>query len=300
VRAGTARSGESMLAQLVLSGISQGCLYALVALAMTVVYRATTVVNFGHGDLLMAGAFAVYVLVIFAKVPFIPAALLAIGLLFATGVGIQHWLIRPILRGPHLSLAMMAIAVGYFLRGVARVFWGREVLPFPKIYPDKSFFLGSVVLNSSDLVITGSAIALFFLLWLLFAVTPVGKTAQAVFQSQRGAALVGINVGAFHGAMWGLGAAMAAVGGILIAPVTLLYPDMSASTLIRGFAAMTLGGFGSFPGAVIGGLLLGVMEMLVGGYVGSRFIDITAYLVIILVLLVRPVGLFGRQVVVRV
>jgi len=86
----------------------------------------------------------------------------------------------------------------------------------------------------------------------------------------------------------------------LIAPVTLLYPDMSASTLIRGFAAMTLGGFGSFPGAVIGGLLLGVMEMLVGGYVGSRFIDITAYLVIILVLLVRPVGLFGRQVVVRV
>src|SRR5208282_5815789 len=101
------------------------------------------------------------------------------------------------------------------------------------------------------------------------------------------------NVSAFHGAMWGLGAAMAALGGILIAQVTLLYPDMSAATLIRGFAAMTLGGFGSFPGAVAGGLILGVTELLVGGYVGSGYIDITAYLAIILMLLVRPAGLFG-------
>ncbi|MFI5016153.1 MAG: branched-chain amino acid ABC transporter permease [Hyphomicrobiales bacterium] len=289
-----------MLAQLILSGISQGSLYALMALAMTVVYRATTVVNFGHGDLLMAGAFTVYVLVIFLKVAFILAALIAMGALFLFGLAIQRGLIQPILRGPHLSLAMMAIAIGYFLRGVARVLWGREVLPFPRIYPDRSFFIGPVVLNSSDLTVAGSIVVLLILLWWLFASTSVGKTAQAVFQSQRGAALVGINVSAFHGAMWGLGAAMAALGGILIAPVTLLYPDMSAATLIRGFAAMTLGGFGSFPGAVAGGLILGVTELLVGGYVGSGYIDITAYLAIILMLLVRPAGLFGRLALVRV
>jgi branched-chain amino acid transport system permease protein len=290
-----------MLPQLLFSGVVQGCLYALVALAMTVVYRATTVVNFGHGDLLMAGAFAIYVLVIFVKLPFLLAAAIAVALLFLVGLGIQRLLIQPIQQGPHLSLAMMAIAVGYFLRGAARIVWGREVLPFPKIYDDASFLLwGRVVVTTSDLVIAGGVVTILALLALLFHATRVGKTAQAVFQSQRGAALVGINVGAFHASMWGLGAAMAALGGILIAPVTLLYPDMAASTLIRGFAAMTLGGFGSFSGAVLGGILLGVMELVVGGYLGTQFIDITAYLLIILVLLIRPAGLFGRQSVIRV
>ena len=129
----------------------------------------------------------------------------------------------------------------------------------------------------------------------VFYATPLGKTAQAVFQSERGAALVGINVSAFQGTMWGIGAAMAALGGILIAPVTLLYPDLAAATLIRAFAAMTLGGFGSFLGAAVGGMLLGLSELLVGAYISSRLIDITAYLIIIAVLLIRPSGLFGRQ-----
>lgn len=290
-----------MLPQLVVSGIVQGCLYALVALAMTVIYRATTVVNFGHGDLLMAGAFVVYVMVMFLKLPYPVAAGIGIVVLFLVGLGVQRGLIRPILNGPHLTLAMMAIAVGYLLRGAARVVWGREVLPFPKVYPDATFFLfGSFVLTSSDIVIAGGVAILLALLALLFYATPVGKTAQAVFQSQRGAALVGINVGAFHGGMWGLGAAMAALGGILVAPVTLLYPDMSAAILISGFAAMTLGGFGSFGGAVLGGLVLGVAERLIGFYIGTRLIDITAYLAIILVLLIRPSGLFGRQAIVRV
>lgn len=289
-----------MLAQLLVSGVAQGCLYALVALAMTVVYRATTVVNFGHGDLLMAGSFVVYVLVVLAGANFVLSAALAVVLLFLLGWAIQAGLIRPILAGPHLTLAMMAIAVGYLLRGGARVLWGREVLPFPKVYPQGHFNLGSVIVTTSDIVVAGSVALTVGLLALVFQATRLGKTAQAVFQSQRGAALVGIDVGAFHGAMWGIGAAMAALGGILIAPITLLYPDMAASTLIRGFAAMTLGGFGSFLGAVVGGLALGVSELLVGAYLSSKLIDITAYLVIIVVLLVRPSGLFGRPAVVRV
>jgi branched-chain amino acid transport system permease protein len=123
---------------------------------------------------------------------------------------------------------------------------------------------------------------------------------QAIFQNQRGAALVGINVSAFHGAMWGAGAALGALGGVLLAPITLLYPDMGVWVLIRGFAAMTLGGFGSLHGAVLGGLILGVIELVLGAYVSTAFIDISAYMVVIAVLLVRPDGLFGRQTVVRV
>lgn len=289
-----------MFAQLVLSGVVHGCLYALMALAMTVVYRATAVLNFGHGDLLMAGAFAVYALVVLVGAPFAVAAPVSVLILFALGFAIQRGLIRPMTRAPALAVAMMAIAVGYLLRGIARLFWGREVLPFPSVYPDDAFFLGPVVVSASDLVVVGSIVMTLVGLWLVFALTPMGRTAQAVFQSERGAALVGINVGAFHGVAWGLGAAMAALGGLLIAPVTQLYPDMAVFNLIRGFAAMTLGGFGSFGGAVIGGILLGVIELLTGAYIGSQFIDITPYVVIIAVLLLRPTGLFGQRIVLRV
>ncbi len=289
-----------MLAQLVVSGLAQGVLYALVALSMTMVYRATTVVNFGHGDLVMGGAFVVYVLVVYARLPYLVGGALALAILFGLGLAIHRGLIRPIVAGPHLALAMMALAVGYALRGGARLLWGREVLPFPRIFPEWTATIGSVVVTGDNVVIGGVVLTLMAALFVLFHASPVGKLIQAVFQSQRGAALVGINVAAFHGVMWGAGAALAALGGVLLAPVTLLYPDMGVWVLVRGFAAMTLGGFGSLHGAVIGGLVLGVMELVLGAYVSTAFIDVSAYVVAIAVLLIRPDGLFGRHTVVRV
>jgi branched-chain amino acid transport system permease protein len=289
-----------VLPQLVVSGVAQGVLYALVALSMTMLYRATTVVNFGHGDLVMGGAFVVYVLVVYARLPYVLGGLLALGLLFGLGIAIHQGLMRPLLAAPHLSVAMMALAVGYGLRGGARMLWGREVLPFPRIFPDRAFVLGDVVVTSDNLIVSGTVLGLLLALFVLFHVTPAGRLLQAVFQSQRGAALVGLNVDAVHRLVWGAGAALAALGGVLLAPITLLYPDMGVWVLVRGFAAMTLGGFGSLHGAVVGGLLLGVMELVLGAYVSTAFIDISAYLVVIAVLLVRPGGLFGRQVVVRV
>jgi branched-chain amino acid transport system permease protein len=289
-----------MLPQLVVSGVAQGVLYALVALSMTMVYRATTVVNFGHGDLVMGGAFVVYVLVVYAGLPYAVGGLLALAVLFALGVAIHQGLMRRILTAPHLAIAMMALAVGYGLRGGARMLWGREVLPFPRIFPDRAFLLGDVVVTSDNLIVSGTVLGLFIALFVLFHVTRAGRLLQAVFQSQRGAALVGLNVDAVHRLMWGAGAALAALGGVLLAPITLLYPDMGVWVLIRGFAAMTLGGFGTLHGAVVGGLVLGVMELVLGAYVSTAFIDISAYVVVIAVLLLRPDGLFGRQAVVRV
>ncbi|HKW94233.1 MAG TPA: branched-chain amino acid ABC transporter permease [Methylomirabilota bacterium] len=283
-----------------MSGVAQGVLYALVALSMTMVYRATTVVNFGHGDLVMGGAFAVYVLVVYAGLPYAVGGLLALGLLFALGVAIHQGLMRRILGANHLAIAMMALAVGYGVRGIARMLWGREVLPFPRIFPDRAFVMGDVVVTSDNLIVSGTVLALLAILFVLFHGTSAGRLLHAVFQSQRGAALVGLNVDAVHRLMWGAGAALAALGGVLLAPITFLYPDMGAWVLIRGFAAMTLGGFGSLHGAVVGGLVLGVMELVLGAYVSTAFIDISAYLVVIAVLLLRPDGLFGRQVVARV
>jgi branched-chain amino acid transport system permease protein len=289
-----------MLAQLVVSGLAQGVLYALIALSMTMVYRATTVVNFGHGDLVMGGAFAVYVFVVYRKLPYLVGGALALLAMFALGVLIHKGFMRRIMNGPHLAVAMMALAIGYALRGGARVLWGREVLPFPRIFPDRVYTVGDVVVTADNLIISGTVLGLMAVLFVLFQLTPTGKLIQAVFQSQRGAALVGLNVGAFHSAMWGAGAALAALGGVLLAPITLLYPDMGVWVLVRGFAAMTLGGFGTLHGAVVGGLILGVVELVLGAYVSTAFIDISAYIVAIAVLLVRPDGLFGRQTAVRV
>jgi branched-chain amino acid transport system permease protein len=282
--------------QLALSGLAQGAIYALVALSMCVVYRATTVVNFGHGDFVMAGAFVVYLLAVIAGMPFLAGAVLAVVLLAVMGLLIEIGLIERIKAGPHIGFALMCIAFGYVLRGIARAVWGREVLPMPRVFDFPSVILGELVLTGDAMVIFAAVSILLVAFFVLFYRSSAGRVMQAVCQSERGAALVGINVRAFHGVMWGVGAALGAVGGVLVAPITLLHPGLGASFLIKGFAAMTLGGFGSLGGAVAGGLIVGVAEQLVGGYVSTKLIDITAYLVIILVLALRPNGLFGRAI----
>lgn len=290
-----------MLAQLIVSGVSQGALYALFALSMTVVYRATTVINFGHGDLVMGAAFLVFVLTTYAGLPFALAGVVATLIMFAVGVFIQRGLIQPVLSGPHLTLAMMTVALGYLFRGVARAIWGGAVIAMPTALPSNVYQLGpAIIVGTSDLVTVGTVIALLAIFFWVFYRTRAGKLIQAVYQNPRGAALVGIPVNRFFDVMWGIGVAMAAIGGILLAANVQLQPDMGVQLLIRGFAAMTLGGMGSLWGAVIGGLLLGVMETLAGFYVASSLIDITAYLVIIAVLLIRPAGLFGRRKMIRV
>jgi branched-chain amino acid transport system permease protein len=285
--------------QLTLSGLTQGAIYGLIALSLTVVYRATTVVNFGHGDFVMAGAFVVYVLVIYLGMSYLPAALLAVVILFCLGVGISRGFIDPIKSGPHIGFAMMSISLGYILRGGARTLWGREVFPMPRVFDTEPIFLGELVVTGDVLFICAIVGVLLTAFFVIFYRTTVGTLIQAVYQSERGATLIGVNVQAFHQSMWGVGLAMGAIGGILIAPISLLHPDLGATFLIRGFAAMTLGGFGSLGGAVVGGLLLGVAEQNLGFYVNSALIDVTAYLVMVAVLVVRPAGLFGKTVTVR-
>tara|TARA_B100000749_G_scaffold233402_1_gene190552 strand:+ start:58 stop:930 length:873 start_codon:yes stop_codon:yes gene_type:complete len=285
--------------QLTLSGLSQGAIYALIALSLTVIYRATTIVNFGHGDFVMAGAFMVYVLVIYLGLPYIPAAILAVGILFVMGIGVSRGFIDPIKAGPHIGFAMMSISLGYILRGVARFLWGREVFPMPRVFDIEPIFIDELVVTGDVLFISVIVAILLLVFFLVFYRTTIGTVIQAVYQSERGATLIGVNVLAFHQSMWGVGLAMGAIGGILIAPISLLHPDLGATFLIRGFAAMTLGGFGSLGGAVVGGLLLGVAEQNFGFYINTALIDITAYLVIVAVLVIRPAGLFGRTETVR-
>ncbi|PWW01465.1 amino acid/amide ABC transporter membrane protein 1 (HAAT family) [Hoeflea marina] len=289
-----------MLMQLSIAGISQGAIYALIALSLTVIYRSTTIVSFGHGDFVMAGAFLAYILVIGLGFAFLPAGLLAIAAMFAIGIVFSRGLIRPIRGGPHIGLALMSISFGFALRGIARLVWGREVLPMPRVFDVDPIFVGSIIITGDAIFTIGIVAVLLAAFFILLHLTDIGKMVQAVYQSERGARLIGIDVSRFHDFSWGTGAALGAVGGVLIAPVSFLHPDLGASFLIKGFAAMTLGGFGSLGGSVIGGLLLGLAEQYAGAYLNTALIDITAYLLIILVLLIRPRGLFGRKVVIKV
>lgn len=289
-----------MLGQLLLSGIGQGSIYALVALGMTLLYRVTVIVNFAHGELFMFSAFLVYALLEGLGIPYAFTALAALVLLFALGAAVERLLMRPIAHAPHLSLAMMTVALSYLLRGTARLVWGSDVRSLPPLFSMAPIPLGSLVIDAEDAVTIGAMLVLVSVFFIALHRTRLGKLAQATTDSPRGAALVGINVPAFHCVMWGLAAAMAAIAGVLAAPATMLYPDMGADVLVQAFAAMTLGGFGSLGGAVAGGLLMGVIEQLAGGYISTAMVDIASYIVIIAVLLVRPAGLFGRTEVVRV
>jgi branched-chain amino acid transport system permease protein len=289
-----------MLGQLVVSGIGQGSIYALVALGMTILFRVTTIVNFAHGELFMFSAFTIYLVLNTLGASYVLAALASVVVLFVLGSVVERLLMRPIMHAPHMALAMMTVALSYLLRGVVRMVWGGDVRSLPPMFTFNPIEIGSVVLAAQDIVTIAATLLLVAIFFVLLQRTTLGKLAQAATDSPRGAALIGLNVPAFYRTMWGVAAAVAAIAGILVAPVTLLYPDMGAEVLIRAFAAMTLGGFGNLGGAVAGGLLMGVLEQLAGGYVSTAMIDIASYIVIIVVLLLRPAGLFGRVERVRV
>lgn len=284
-----------MFSQLIVSGISVGSVYALVALGMTILYRSTTIVNFCHGEFFMLGAFGVLVPLQMFHWPYPVAIATSLLLLLAVGALTERVLIRPLKQAPFVTLAMMTVALSFFLKGVARFFYGREVISLPPLLDGDPIELGSyATLLPQDVLVIAATLVIVLLLALFFSKTQVGKVIQAASQTPRGASLVGVNVPLLRNAMWAAGAAMGATAGILIAPSTLVYPDMGATMLIRAFAAMCLGGFGSLPGAVAGGLALGIVENLVGGYVSSALVEITAYLVILIVLVIRPQGIFGE------
>lgn len=284
-----------MLPQLLISGIAVGCVYTLVALGMTILYRSTTIVNFCHGEFFMLGAFGVLVPLQMFGWPYPVAITTSLVLLIVVGSVTERLLIRPLKNAPFITLAMMTVALSFFLKGVSRFFYGREVVSLPPLLTGDPIQFGDyATLFPQDLLVISFTVVVVALLAFFFARTQLGKVIQAASQTPRGASLVGINVPLLRNAMWAAGASMGAAAGILIAPSTLVYPDMGGTMLIRAFAAMCLGGFGSLPGAIVGGITLGILENVVGGYVSSSLVEITAYLVIVIVLVIRPQGLFGE------
>ena len=284
-----------LLTYLLLSGLTTGSLYALIALGIVVVNKATGVINFAHGELFMFCGFVAWMLHVQMGVPYLPSLLLAVAFGFLLGVMTDLIAFRPLKNANIISLVLATIGVAFVLRGTARVIWGGkgDYLPFPPITSPEPVMIGEIMVIPQQLAVLAGAIVIMVVFAAFFRLTRAGKMMQATADNAKAATLVGIRVDRIYMLAFGTGAAIAGAAAVLMAPLTLLYPDMGFAFFIKGFAAAVLGGLTSLPGAVLGGIAIGIIEALAGGYIHSSFIEVSAFIVIMFVLVVRPTGLLG-------
>ena len=282
--------------QLLLSGIAQGCIYGLIALGFVLIYKATETVSFVQGDLMMLGAFAGLALVSGLGLSFWLALPIAMVLMAVFGILLERVTIRPILGEPAFTVVMLTIGVGYLARGLITMVpgIGADTLPLDVPYKDELITLGQANFSADHLVIIAATVLLSAVLFALFRFTRMGIAMQAASQNQLAAYYMGIPVRRINGLVWGLASAVAAVAGMLLAPITFVHANMGMIGL-KAFPAAVVGGFGSLPGAIAGGLVIGITESMAGFYLPEGVKDVCAYVVVLIVLLVRPNGLFGEQ-----
>jgi branched-chain amino acid transport system permease protein len=282
--------------QLVISGISQGCIYGLIALGFVLIYKATETVSFAQGELMMLGAFCGLAAMTFLGFPFWLAILSTIAAMAVFGVLLERIVIRPILGQPQFSIVMLTIGIGYVARGLITMIpgIGTETHALPVPYKDEVLNVGALVLNAEQLVIIGATGTLCLLLFAVFRYSKIGIAMQASSQNQLAAYYMGIPVKTLNGVVWGLAAAVAAVAGLLLSPITFVHANMGFIGL-KAFPAAVVGGFGSLPGAIVGGLVIGIVESLSGFYLPEGIKDVAAYVVVLIMLMVKPNGLFGER-----
>ncbi|WP_137890651.1 branched-chain amino acid ABC transporter permease [Ramlibacter sp. 2FC] len=282
--------------QILIGGAAQGCIYGLIALGFVLIYKATETVSFAQGELMMLGAFAGLVLMTVLGFPFWLAVVAAIAAMGLLGMGLERLAIRPVLGQPAFSIVMLTIGIGYIARGAITMIpaVGTETHTLPVPYAVGAIQVGGLVLGLAQLMVIGVTAVLCVLLYLMFRFSRIGIAMQAASQNQLAAYYMGIPVQRLNGLVWGLAAAVAAVAGLLLAPITFVHANMGFIGL-KAFPAAVVGGFGSLPGAIVGGVLVGAVEALAGFYLPEGFKDVAAYVVVLVMLMLKPNGLFGEK-----
>lgn len=280
--------------QLLISGISQGCVYGLIALGFVLIYKATEMVNFAQGDMMMIGAFVGFTYINLAGLPFIWGVLATIATMALLGVLLERLVLRPMIGEPPFAVLMITIGLGFVFRAVAGAIWGNEPKSITSPLSGGVFRFGEVTIGYENVTVIAATAILCAALYLFFRYTRLGIAMQAASQNQLAAYYVGIPVKRIFTLVWALSAAIAAMAGILVAPISLIDPMMGFIG-IKAFAAAIVGGFGSLPGAIIGGLVVGIAEQFAGLYGPAGSGDISAYLILLLMLFVRPEGIFATM-----
>jgi len=286
------------LLQQIFSGLAAGAIYASLALALVMIYRATDLVNFAQGDMAMFSTYVAWMLVN-AGTPFWAAFLITLVASFLGGMAIERIIIRPVEKAPVLAAVVVTIGLLLIFNSLAGWIFSYTLQEFPSPFPDRTLF--GALMTTRDLGVIGVTLVMLVLLFAFFRFTTTGLAMRAAAQNPQSALLCGIPVGRMLAIGWGLAAAIGATAGIMVAPVLFLDPNMMGGVFLYAFTGALLGGITSPVGAVVGGLIVGVTENLVGTYLIASQLKLTVALVlIILVLVFKPNGLFGTAIVRRV
>jgi len=284
-----------MVLQLLISGVALGSIYALLALAIVLINKATGVANFAQGEMAMFGTFVAYVLVVKLGLPLPLMLIMALPMGLILGGVTERLAIRPMAGSPPVNMLIVCIGLWMMFHYGAGWIWGYDPLSFPSLLPQEPVLFFGVRVSPNSLAVIGISFAILVALFLFFEHTREGTAMRAASMNVKAAQLMGIRVTRVSTLSWMLAGAITLVMGILVAPIIFVDVDMMNSALIKAFAAAILGGFYSLPGAVVGGIIIGVLENFLGAYISTVFKDSFSFLVIIGVLMFKSTGLFGRE-----
>ncbi|HKS85990.1 MAG TPA: branched-chain amino acid ABC transporter permease [Pseudolabrys sp.] len=287
------------LLQFVFSGLTVGAIYALVALGFTLIYKASDIINFAQGEFVMLGGM-ITVFMADAGVALPLAASVAVIATTAIGLALHRFAIEPARGATPVVLIMITIGASIFLRGAAQIVFDRRFHSLPPLFGADPIQFGGAAILPQSLVVLASAAVIVLALWLFIERTIFGKAVIATAANRLAARLIGIDTRRIVAFSFAVSAAIGAIAGVLITPIALTSYDAGTLLALKGFAAAMLGGIGSAPGAVVGGILIGMFEALAAGYLSSSYKDAVAFLIILVVLVAVPQGLFGRAKIERV
>ena len=282
-----------------INGISLGSVYAIIALGYTMVYGIAKMLNFAHGDVILIGAYTCFCAVAYVNLPPILGILLAMIVCTVLGVIIEGLAYRPLRKSSSLTVLITAIGVSYFLQNAALLIWGSAPKTFSSVVPfdSISLFDGQLIITPESIVTVLACVVIMVGLTLFTKKSKMGKAMRAVSEDKDAAELMGINVNTTISMTFAIGSALAAIAGVLLCSAyPVLIPTTGAMPGIKAFTAAVFGGIGSIPGAMIGGILLGIIEIFARSYISSDLADAIVFAVLIIVLLVKPTGLLGKKI----
>jgi len=285
--------------QYLINGVSIGAVYAIIALGYTMVYGIAKMLNFAHGDVIMVGAYMSFSVTTYLGLPTVAGIAVAVLVCTLLGVLIEGLAYKPLRGVPSLAVLITAIGVSYFLQNAAQLIWGSAPKNFKSIVTMKPlvFFDGQLTITGEVIYTIVASVLIMIALTLFISKSRMGKAMRAVSEDRAAAQLMGINVNQTISTTFAIGSALAAVAGVLLcSTVPTLMPTTGSMPGIRAFTAAVFGGIGSIPGAMLGGILLGVIETFSKAYLSTQFSDAIVFLVLIVILLVKPAGLLGKQI----
>ena len=283
-----------MLAQQIVNGLTMGCFYALMAIGLTIIFGLMDVINFAHGEFYMLSGFLTLFFVAILKINWFLSVLMAVAVVFFFGQMCEKLILKPLRDASLLNKALSMIGLSFFLKNLIIASVGAR--SHDVVFPQEGLRLrfGSVSMTYEQVWLMGMTFLVLILLYVLLYWTKRGKAMRATFQNKEAAALMGVDIDKMYSWTFGLGCLLAAVAGSMLGTLYMVYPAMGDIVIIKSFIVAIMGGMGSIPGAICGGFTLGIVESLAAGYISSEYKDVVGFLIVIVLLLARPKGMFGK------